>query len=214
MFQPSLFPAPVATVIATPEMWTTPVLAREEALILQAHEKRKREFRAGRHCAHGALEQLGLPASPILRGEKREPLWPQGYQGSISHCRDFCLAACCKLEQIRGIGVDVEPLEPMKPGVQRHIESATESAFMRLHPDLPERLIFSLKESLYKCLFPHLGRYFGFHAVELQIDRDDQRYGFTPTADSIVRLPEGVVFHGRYELTDNHLLSGCYLTLA
>lgn len=213
MFQPSLFPAPVTTVVATPEMWTTPVLAQEEALILQSHEKRKREFRAGRHCAHGALAQLGLPASPILRGEKREPLWPQGYQGSISHCRDFCLAACCKLEQIRGIGVDVEPLEPLKTGVQRFIESATESEFMRRHPDLPERLIFSLKESLYKCLFPHLGRYFGFHAVELHIDRDNQRYDFTPSADSIVTLPEGVAFHGRYELTDQHLLSGCYLAL-
>ncbi len=208
----SLFPAEVVTVTATPEMWSTPVFPEEEALISQALEKRQREFRAGRHCAHAALERLGHPREPILRDPKRAPLWPKGYLGSISHCRDFCLAVCCPTSTIKGLGVDVEPLAPLKPGICNYIQTEAENTFMQANSDLPERLIFSAKESLYKCLYPLVKDFFGFHSVELKIDRINQQFTFAPTAKLQITLPADLGIHGNYLISKNHLLTSCYLT--
>jgi 4'-phosphopantetheinyl transferase EntD len=195
-------------------MWTTPVLPEEEALICRAVEQRRREFRAGRHCAHEALAQLGQPQRAILRDERRAPLWPPGHLGSISHCRDFCLAACCVVGNIQGIGVDVEPLAPLKPGIGDYIHSKQESRFLKAHPELPARLLFSAKESLYKCIYPLVQHYFGFHTVELTIDMENHGFTFTPTGKTRLELPRDLVFSGRYLTTQSHLFTACYLTRA
>ncbi|MGW0200337.1 4'-phosphopantetheinyl transferase, partial [Nonomuraea sp. NPDC003201] len=42
----------------------------EEAFIARAVDKRRREFTTARHCARRALDRLGLPAAPILPGER------------------------------------------------------------------------------------------------------------------------------------------------
>lgn len=202
----------MALVTATPEMWKTPVLPAEEALISQALERRQAEFRAGRHCAHRALQRLGAPHQAILRDDKRAPIWPAGYLGSISHCGGYCLAACASESLLMGLGVDVEPLAPLKPGVERYIHSAAESLFMSAHPELPARLIFSIKESLYKCLYPLLRCYFGFHAVEIEVDREGRSFSYRPSAGSNLPFPLELRFHGRYLITDGHLLTSAWLT--
>ena len=209
-----LFPAEVVVVSATPEMWTTPLLHEEELLIREAISKRQREFRAGRHCARTALAELGLPKVPILRDEKRAPIWPPGYLGSISHCDDYCLAACCAIGSVQGLGVDVEPLAPLNSELAGYIHSKTETAFMHAHPELPPRIIFSAKESLYKCFYPLVKRFFGFHAVELHIDLYNQCFSFISTGEISLELPEGVVFHGSYLIHQGHLVTGCYLIRA
>jgi 4'-phosphopantetheinyl transferase EntD len=192
-------------------MWTTPVLPEEEILISQANKKRQREFRAGRHCAHTALERLGLARSPILREKNRAPIWPEGYHGSISHCMDFCLAACCARGSIRGLGIDVEPLQPLKAGLQPYIQTQNESAFMQAHPELPERLVFSAKESIYKCFYPLVKRFFGFHAVELKLKPISQTFSFTINLDADIELPGENAFHGFFVTTESHLITACYL---
>ena len=210
----SLFPPQVAWVIATPEMWKTPVFPEEETLISQAMEKRKGEFRAGRHCAHTAMQKLGGPGRPILRDDKRAPVWPTGFLGSISHTSDFCLAACASSEQLVGLGVDVEPLAPLKQGVDRYIHSTAENAFMQSHPHLPERLIFSAKESLYKCFYPLLKRYVGFHAVEIIVDSINEQFRYRPSnCTTDVPFPSHLRFYGRFLITTDHLLTCAYLTL-
>jgi 4'-phosphopantetheinyl transferase EntD len=208
-----LFPPQVSMVAATEEMWETPVLKAEEQLISGASNKRQREFRAGRHCAHAALERLGLPRQAVLRDDHRAPIWPPGYLGSISHCRDLCIAACAALNPLFGLGLDVEPLEPLKPGVAGYIHTPEETAYLEtLSPRLPERLLFSAKESLYKCFYPLLKVFIGFKAVRIELDIEKQRFDFRPTPQSKVRFPEDKVFWGRYLITDTHLITGCYLT--
>lgn len=207
-----ILPNQIVIVSATSAMWNTPVFPEEEALIQQAVEKRRREFRAGRHCAHSALAKLGVPPHPILRDEKRAPIWPLGYLGSISHCQDFCLAACCAAGKIQGLGVDVEPLEPLKQGIDAYIQSQKESDFLQSHPELPERLIFSAKESLYKCLYPLVKRFFGFHAVELDIDPETHRFSYTQTGETPLVLPQDSIFHGHYLTSQHHLFTACYLS--
>lgn len=211
----AFFPPEVIMVTATPEMWESPALEAEEQLIAQAIRKRQREFRAGRHCAHAALQKFGLARQAILRDAHRAPLWPEGYLGSISHCQDLCIAACAKQHPIISLGLDVEPLKPLKPGVEQYIQTAAETAYLEsFSPRLPQRLVFSAKESLYKCFYPLLKTFFGFHTVEVVIDHQNQQFDFNPGRDSKIQFPENLVFYGRYMVTATHLVTACYLMQA
>ncbi|MBL4867547.1 MAG: hypothetical protein JKY67_14365, partial [Pseudomonadales bacterium] len=61
-----LLPSSVAVCHATPEMWETKVKPDEEARIVKAVDKRKREFRAGRHAKKSWIKTL--ISSAILIG--------------------------------------------------------------------------------------------------------------------------------------------------
>lgn len=208
----SLFPVNVVIVHATDEMWDTPLRTEEERLIQESVAKRQRQFRAGRNAAHAALEQLDAPDGPLLRGEDRQPIWPRGYVGSISHCDDSCVAVCAVEGEVVSLGIDVEPLKPLKPKIARYIDTEDEKTFMQRHQDLPRRLIFSAKESLYKCYYPLVGRFFGFQSVTLDVDISRQRFQFRPTAACKIDFPHHLQFHGGYLIAEEHLYTGCFLT--
>ncbi|MET0090790.1 MAG: 4'-phosphopantetheinyl transferase superfamily protein [Candidatus Thiodiazotropha sp.] len=192
-------------------MWSTPLCAEEEALIEGAREKRQREFRAGRHAAHSALARLEAPLQPLLRGDKRQPLWPEGYLGSISHCREVCLAVCARITDLAGLGIDVEPLPPLPEGVSRYVHTPQEAEFLKQNPELPGRLVFSAKESLYKCYYPILGQFIGFQAVSLEIDPIAGSFDFSASPQSDIRFPQNLEFHGWFATDGGHLYTGCYL---
>ncbi|MEJ2424403.1 MAG: 4'-phosphopantetheinyl transferase superfamily protein [Candidatus Thiodiazotropha sp.] len=206
------FPPQTSIVKAPLDMWTTPLCAAEEALIEGAREKRQREFRAGRHAAHKALARLEAPFEALLRGDKRQPLWPHGYLGSISHCQEVCLAVCARTTDLAGLGVDVEPLKPLPKGVSRYVHTPREEVFMQHNPELPERLVFSAKESLYKCYYPILGQFIGFQAVNLEINPVAQTFGFSTSPESDIPFPEALQFHGCFAMDGTHLYTGCYLS--
>ena len=207
----TLFPTGVSLILATAEMWRTPLCAEEEALIEGAVGKRQREFRAGRNAAHEALRQLQAPQQAILRGSRREPLWPSGYIGTIAHCQDCCVAACAEAGEIAALGIDVEPLAPLPEGVERYIHTETDES-LSTWEERPQRLIFSAKESLYKCYYPLLERFFGFQSVSLRFDTAANAFHFTPTADCEIAFPPEYHFHGRYHIGASHLYTACHLT--
>lgn len=70
-----------------------------------AGRKRKAEHLAGRIAAVHALREVDVRAVPGI-GDKRQPLWPDGLFGSISHCASTALAV---ISQQR-IGIDIEKI--------------------------------------------------------------------------------------------------------
>lgn len=127
----------------------------ESVVIRHAVEKRRREFRAGRACARLALAALGIHDVPIPSGPRREPLWPPGIVGSITHCRGYVAAAVVSSDHLMALGIDAEErgavgsdLESLlctPVEAQRH--GACEQASWRT-------LLFSAKESVFKALYP------------------------------------------------------------
>lgn len=61
--------------------------------------KQKSEFLAGRYVAIKALSILGFNISDVPIGKYREPIWPHGVIGSISHTDTsaFCTVAFKKM---------------------------------------------------------------------------------------------------------------------
>ncbi|CAM5262090.1 hypothetical protein STENM223S_09777 [Streptomyces tendae] len=72
-----LLPPTVAAVEAYGEEGVdAPLFPEEEALLTHAVPKRRREFTAARSCARRAMEKLGVPAAPVVSGERGAPVWP------------------------------------------------------------------------------------------------------------------------------------------
>ena len=151
------------------------LLPEERALVARAVVGRQAEFATGRVLARGLLEALGGARAPLLRDEDRVPLWPDGVVGSIAHTTGRCLVAVGASREVRGVGVDIEPDEPVQAGIERRVCVPRElEALSRIaDPDLRGRrcrLIFSAKESVYKAFFPRVREFWGFHEVELEGD--------------------------------------------
>ena len=134
-------------------------------------EKRDREFKVGRFCAQHCLKQLSIDAEVPVDID-RKPVWPAGITGSISHSENFAWAATLKQDSITGIGIDTEIIvdDPTLQQVITEITVAGErDLFPLIHSDLKTAftIVFSAKESIYKCLYPGNGQFFGFHDVQL-----------------------------------------------
>ncbi|WP_044874763.1 4'-phosphopantetheinyl transferase superfamily protein [Pseudomonas sp. LFM046] len=135
--------------------------------------KRQSEFLAGRLCARDALLALtGSPEVPAL-GEDRAPVWPAGITGSISHGHGLATALVARSDQWRGLGLDLE--EPLTATRAQRLakQLLTEPELQRLAGLSPEQqaeritLTFSIKESLFKALYPLVGKRFYFQDAEL-----------------------------------------------
>lgn len=133
------------------------IFEEEASLTALSVPKRRAEFLTGRKCAHVALSRLGVPSTPILRGPKREPIWPEGVVGSITHCGNYCAAAVASSEKDRWIGIDAESTESLPAGIIDVIASPSEiqlaAVVMREIPNW-DRLIFCAKESVFKAWYP------------------------------------------------------------
>ncbi len=143
-------------------------------LLLDAHPKRQSEFLAGRHCARAALQALGYSGSlPQRQADSRQPRWPEGCCGSISHSHGQAAALAGYALHWLGLGLDLERL--IAPGralkLARTLLTASETLqFQQLDASQAARwltLVFSAKESLFKALNPVTGLYFGFQDAEL-----------------------------------------------
>jgi 4'-phosphopantetheinyl transferase EntD len=165
----------------------------EAALVARAIPRRRREFAAGRRCARSLISQLGHPDFALLWDEDRAPRWPPGVVGSISHCHDLCVVAVARSEAARGIGIDVEPDEPLEPSLWKHVCTEGERRWLEGRP-VGERgalakLLFSAKESIYKCLHPTLRLRLGFDDVEVKLDLGSARYRASGRGPSRMRIP-------------------------
>lgn len=145
----------------------------EEALLHpRATASRIRDFRRGRHAAHLALRRLGRDDGPILRGSHRQPIWPSGIVGSVTHTEGHVIAVVALEEHAGGVGVDVEVRSRAFPELSSQVAHGLERRRLDALP-ANERVdatleLFAAKEAIYKALFPRVGRYFGFDAVQLE----------------------------------------------
>ena len=131
---------------------------------------RRRAFRLGRLAAHDALAAIGRDVGPVLAGPDREPIWPAGIAGSISHTTEVGVALVAPSAKTDGVGIDIEAIREA-PELDRQVPRQEEAAWLdRFEP--PERqfellALFSAKESIFKAFFPSVRSFFGFHAAAL-----------------------------------------------
>ncbi|MGW6983066.1 4'-phosphopantetheinyl transferase family protein [Streptomyces sp. NPDC054932] len=177
----------------------------EEQRIATAVVKRRREFATVRHLAREALRELGLPSVPILPGPDREPLWPVDAVGSMTHCEGYRAAAICRSGALASLGIDAEPNAPLPEGVldvvslPEELPQLAELAMSR--PDVHgDRLLFCVKEAVYKAWFPLAERWLGFEDVRISF-HDGHRFTVTLLVPEPADRPGwGRQHHGNWQL--------------
>jgi 4'-phosphopantetheinyl transferase EntD len=172
-----LVPDSVVSAEAFADIPDEPPFPGEEDLVARAVDGRRREFITARRLARTALAELGLPAAPIRSGASREPIWPAGVVGTLTHCAGYRAAAIARRTDVASVGIDAEPGGPLPEGVSRLVIRPAEGEMIeRLTARTPEvswdRLLFSAKESVYKAWFPLTRRWLGFEDAELAVDPD------------------------------------------
>jgi 4'-phosphopantetheinyl transferase EntD len=211
-----ILPAEVAAVDvvgepAVDEQAGAALLPEEAAALGRAAEIRRAEFAAARTCARRALSRLGLPPAPILTGLNREPLWPAGVVGSITHCRGYRAAAVAFRSRLAAVGIDAEPHDALPDGVLERVSVDSERAWLDGRSGdgvCWDRVLFSAKESVFKAWFPLTRRWLGFEDAALTVDADAGTFRARllvpgPVVDG--RALDG--FDGRYLVRDGFVLT-------
>lgn len=187
-------------------------MGAEADLVARAPESRRREFGTARACARRALARFGVAPAPLLAGPHREPLWPAGFTGSITHCDAYRAAAVARCRDVRTLGIDAEPHDALPGDVLALVARPEERRWLAQAPAGThwDRLLFSAKESVYKAWFP-LGRgWLGFEdaSVEIDVARGTFQARLLP-ARRDGRVPDGFV--GRFSVRDDRILTAIAL---
>jgi enterobactin synthetase component D len=147
--------------------------------------KRQVEFLAGRVCAQRAIRRLtGRTHAIIPLQSDRSPVWPADVVGAITHTAGYAAVLVAPSTMYHGIGIDCAcVLSPDKLPLHKYIciPNELEGLLARYSTWSPAELltlIFSAKESLYKCLYPQVRIFFAFHAAHVTAI-DIERHTFT-----------------------------------
>ena len=167
-------------------------LADERRHAERLSPRRAEGFARGRHCAQVALRRLGVVGHPVGIGEHREPRWPPGIIGSITHTSAFAVAVVARsgVDGVLGVGIDAEPVRAMHPDLLDDVLVPRERARVREDPDPAAAavLCFAAKEAYLKALFPVTGQWVEFAHVEAQ-PIGAGRLRLVPTSVGMEELP-------------------------
>lgn len=174
----SRLPLRTAIILDSIEALQGHLFPEEDAIIPNAIPKRFREFRSGRTAARRCLLELGIKPGPILMGEKREPVWPEGCVGTISHCGSYCLVMVSSSTDALSLGADIEKLGRVQPHLWPRIFTDAETGFLCTlagpESDRAATAMFSAKEAFFKLQHPLTGLWLEFRDAEVHLEQENR----------------------------------------
>jgi len=183
------------------------------ASIQRSVAKRQAEFLAGRLCARAALQQLDqLDCVPAI-GDDRAPVWPGHISGSITHSTGHAAAIVGHKAQWRGLGMDLENLLSSERAERLAGEILTPDELQRMALGPREQvallvtLTFSVKESLFKALYPIVQKRFYFEHAEVLDWSQAGRVRLRLLTDLSAEWCYGKELEGQFALEGEQLLS-------
>ncbi len=207
-----VLPPVVVVVSARDDLLEVKLFPEEEQVIARSVDGRRREFVTARACGRAALARLGMPEQAIPSGPKGEPVWPAGVVGSITHCDGYRACAVARASDFATIGVDAEVDAPLPEGLLGDIALPEEedrlAGLADEHPGHWDRLLFSIKESVYKAWFPLAERWLGFEDAAVTIDPVARTFSARLLVPGpVVAGAELTGFSGRWNVADGVILA-------
>lgn len=131
--------------------------------------KVRRQSGAARIAARQLLRLQGFDEVALPRSNSGAPCWPKSIVGSLAHDDEIAIAAIARAADIKGIGIDVEPSEPLPSDLVKLV--ATPSECQRYDRTILEsRILFTIKEAVYKAINPLDRVFLDFQDVEVDLD--------------------------------------------
>jgi len=128
----------------------------------------RRASGAARIVARQLLSRFGQAPHAIPRSTGGKPIWPNGIVGSMAHDSKIAIAAVAAQKDFLGIGIDIEPAEPLVPDLLDIVATAKERETIQDDP-CGGRLLFAVKEAIYKTVYPLDGVFLDHHDVEVSL---------------------------------------------
>jgi 4'-phosphopantetheinyl transferase EntD len=216
----TLFPAGVIAAETRERGDVATLFAVEAESIVRAVPKRAQEFAAGRSCARRALAEFGVPPVALAMASDRQPVWPEGFVGSITHTDGFCAAVAAERNRVAALGIDTEVVGSVTTEVWPTICTRTETAWLYSLPIAVRAaavtLVFAAKEAFYKCQYPMTDEWLDFHDLEVKppawnLERGE--FTVTPTRRIAVQADAQRRFVGRYAFHERYVSTGIALTV-
>lgn len=161
-------------------------------------DKRKAEFLAGRLCVRQAIRKLldnDKYDEVVLMNADRTPRWPNGIVGSITHTCGLAGAAVGNSREFLSIGIDYETILSMqksrdlKGAILNSSEAIRFAYFDQLEFNILCTLIFSIKESVFKCIYQMIRKHFEISLIDvtdIDIVANSFKFRFLCTIPAIV----------------------------
>jgi 4'-phosphopantetheinyl transferase EntD len=178
-----LLPATVTAYDTFTDAAEDTLFPEERALVAKAVERRRREFATVRALARTAMGRLGFAAVPILPDRRGAPQWPDGLIGSMTHCDGYRAVALAHSAAMTAVGIDAEPNGPLPDGVLNTVSLPAERRWIAdLSAARPEvcwdRLLFSIKESIFKAWYPRTRYELDFHEADVTVAPESGTFAF------------------------------------
>ena len=222
MFEPD-----VAVAVWGADVTSLDVRPEEAELVRRAVASRRVEFARGRSCARAALVAAGGDPVTIPVGPRREPVFPDGFTGTITHCDGLVAAVVAPERTAAGIGVDAERVQPLgddvlgavltereRTGLEAFGAEGSEQGDAAERADSAEErstAIFSAKEAVFKAVFPRTGVWLDFQDVALEVS--DSTFAVDWATESVDQAALALLerLEGRWRRVEGLLLTACWL---
>ncbi len=207
----SIVPSNVACASVSISNDSTSPYAVEITAMRKAVAQRRYEFFAGRKAARQALGKLGIEPLAIPIGLQRDPVWPKGIVGAITHTHDHAVAIVASANCFRGVGLDLEKNGRISEVLAAEIEASAGG----LNSDTKDRLSsngicghtlrYSAKESGFKAYFPLYKHFLAYKDVTCTVDLTTN--SFTLRADEALEplMQEHRLVRGMFNCTGPYL---------
>jgi 4'-phosphopantetheinyl transferase EntD len=190
----------------------------ETAAVSHCAPKRIGDFTAGRLCARRALEASGVLNFALLPAADRQPLWPEGYVGSITHTEGYSAAVVGRRARFLSIGIDAETIASVHAELWPRILGEAELRQLMLvgEPQARERaaaLIFAAKEAFYKCQYAVTAEWLEFEDLHIEspdFGRDTGLFSVRPCRPLRLRH-SGSALEGRFRVHAPYVSCGVAL---
>ncbi|MBV1911517.1 MAG: 4'-phosphopantetheinyl transferase superfamily protein [Kangiellaceae bacterium] len=183
----------------------------EVSLTNKMSRKRLDDFRASRYCGQQVLRQLSVYDFSLLINNLRAPAWPRGIVGSLSHCESVCVGVAANENSILGIGIDIERSTPINESYLSIICTETDKLAIEKQNDplSAAKILFSIKESIFKCLHPRFEHWIDFKDVDVFLDMANSRYTAKPCGDFAEQIKIETIT-GRWYQDRDWVISSCW----
>jgi 4'-phosphopantetheinyl transferase EntD len=130
--------------------------------------KVQRASGAARIVARNLLSRFAQAQCAIPRSTAGMPVWPEGIVGSLAHDSTIAVAAVARKHDFLSLGIDIEPAEPLAADLLDIVATAKERDRIQDDP-YRGRLLFSVKEAIYKAVYPLDRTFLDHHDVEVTL---------------------------------------------
>ena len=144
------------------------LLPAEVAAFAGSVLKVRRASGAARIVARMLLSRFGREPYAIPKSTAGMPVWPEGIVGSLAHDAKVAIAAMAAQPEFQSVGIDIEPAEPLAPDLLGIVATAKERDRIDDDP-FRGRLLFSIKEAIYKAVYPLDRTFLDHHDVEVSL---------------------------------------------